>query len=274
MKYLVLLAFMPLLLASCAVLKPSATKSVDIQLIRNATLKINYNGKTFLVDPSLSAKKSFMSFVVPDQNLNPTVELPLPIDEITKDVDAILVTHTHVDHFDQAAMDALDPSLPLFAQPFDRAKLEESPFKQLNYVEDQLSFAQTNIIRTNGKHGPDELLEGLGQVSGFILQAEKHPTIYIVGDCLWDDEIKEHIKQYQPDIIVVNSGGAQWGGAKILMDEQSVVDLAKYAGDAKIVAVHMEALDHCLTSRKSLKEKCNAENITVMIPEDGEVLNL
>ena len=69
-----------------------------------------------------------MSFVVPDKNFNPVVDLPLPISEVTKGLDAILVTHTHLDHFDEGAKTSLDHSLPLFGQPFDEETLGKSPF--------------------------------------------------------------------------------------------------------------------------------------------------
>lgn len=273
MKNLFVLAVL-LVLSSCLTLKNTASKSIEIQLIRNATLKLTYNGKTFLVDPSLSPRNSFMSFVVPDKNLNPTVDLPLPIEEITKGVDAVLVTHTHLDHFDEGARTFLDPKLPLFAQPFDKEVLGSSLFVDVSYVDDKKVYEGTTIIRTGGKHGPDHLVKNLGEVSGFMLTAKDYPSIYIVGDCLLDDEIKNTVKKYQPEIIIVNSGGAEWGGDKILMDEKKAVELAKFAPDSKIIAVHMEALDHCLTTRQMVREAARKEKVEILVPENGETIVL
>lgn len=255
------------------VLKNTNMKPVNIQLIRNATLKLNYNGKTLLIDPSLSSKNSFMSFVVPDQNLNPTIDLPMSVSEITKDVEAILLTHAHPDHIDEAAITSLNHNLPLYGQPSDQEMLEKSPFTNVTLVKEQEMYKGISIIRTHGKHGPDHLLEGLGNVSGFVLQAKGYPTLYIVGDCLWDNDIKQAITKYNPDIIIVNSGGAKWGGEQILMDEHNVVDLVKYAPNAKVMAIHMDALDHCQTTRTTLRNKAKSEHINIIIPEDGEVVS-
>lgn len=261
-------------LISCATTNKANTKQVDIQLIRNATLRLDYNGKTYLVDPSLSPKNSFMSFVVPNKNLNPTIDLPLPINEITKGLDAILVTHTHLDHFDEGAKEFLNHDLPLFGQPFDKEKLEQSPFNKVSIIETQTEFKGTTIYRTGGKHGPDAMVGALGDVSGFVFKAKNYPTIYIIGDCILDDEIKNNIKTHNPDIIVVNSGGAEFGGARILMNEKEAVEVAKLAPNAKIIAVHMESLDHCKTTRQMIRGEAKKENVNILVPNDGELIKL
>ncbi len=264
-----------IIVTSCMTSKTTkvATKQVSIQLIRNATLKLNYNNKIFIVDPSLSPKHSFMSFVVPNKNLNPTVDLPISIEEISQDIDAILVTHTHLDHFDDGAKKHLNSKLPLFGQPFDKENLKKSPFSNVSIIENKEIYDGTTIIRTKGKHGPDHLLEALGEVSGFILQAANYPTIYIVGDCLLDNDIKNTIKKYTPDIIVINTGGAEWGGEKILMNEERAVELTKLAPKAKVIAVHMEALDHCKTTRQMVRDEAKNEQLTILVPNDGEIIN-
>lgn len=51
---------------------------------------------------------------------NPTVELKMPVEEIVKDVDLVIVTHTHEDHFDKPASLALNKSTELIIQPADK----------------------------------------------------------------------------------------------------------------------------------------------------------
>mgnify|MGYP006237409075 FL=1 len=216
MKYLILVLSI-ILFVSCSNQKTSGSisntgqKPVKIQLIRNATLKIEFNGKTLLIDPSLSPKNSFMSFVQPDKNLNPTVDLTIPMDDIIKDADAVLVTHTHLDHFDEGAKKHLPKETPLFGQSSDEKVFKEALFTNVMIIDSTADFGGITIHRTGGKHGPDQMLEMLGEVSGFVLEAEGSPTIYIIGDCLLDDEIKSNIEKFNPDIIVVNSGGAVFG---------------------------------------------------------------
>jgi L-ascorbate metabolism protein UlaG (beta-lactamase superfamily) len=83
--------------------------SASIQFIRNATLILHYNGKKILVDPMFFPKGAFDP--IAGKERNPMVELPISVEEIIKDIDLVLVTHTHPDHFDPVAMEALDKSI-------------------------------------------------------------------------------------------------------------------------------------------------------------------
>ncbi|BDD06768.1 MBL fold metallo-hydrolase [Aureibacter tunicatorum] len=254
--------------------KENTNEKIMIQHIRNATLKIDYAGKTILLDPMLGAKNSFMSFVKENKNLNPTVDLPFSIEDVIKGTDMILLTHSHLDHFDAKAMEVLDKDLPIYIQPSDEKLVKDANFNQVHIVNSSAEFAGIQIIRTTGVHGPENVKDMLGKVSGFVLKAENHPTIYIIGDCLFDNEIKENINRYQPDIIITNSGGAIFMNETILMDAQATIDLAKMAPKATIIATHMESLDHCTVTRKEIQAKAQEQNLIIHTPSDGEKIKL
>ena len=87
-----------LLMGACSTNNSIERKSSDsVQLIRNATLKINYAGKTILVDPLFSGKGELRSIL--GVNRNPTVHLTMPIEEIVSGVDFALGTHSHIRPF-------------------------------------------------------------------------------------------------------------------------------------------------------------------------------
>ena len=83
-----------------------ASKNTDsYQHIRNATGRLNYAGKTFLIDPMLAEKGRYAGFegTLNSHLRNPLVELPMKAEDTFKDVDAIILTHTHEDHWDEVA---------------------------------------------------------------------------------------------------------------------------------------------------------------------------
>lgn len=103
---------------SVAAAATSVASSVEVQQIRNATVKIDFAGTTFLVDPMLSAKGAFPGFpgTYRSELRNPLVDLPFSADEVLKSVEAVVVTHTHTDHWDEAAQQQIPKNLPVFVQ--------------------------------------------------------------------------------------------------------------------------------------------------------------
>ena len=90
---------------------------MELKQIRNATLNIKYGGKKFLIDPWLAEKGAIPGFggTINEHLRNPTSDLPIPISEIV-DVDAVILTHDHPDHWDDAAKDAIPKDIPFFVQ--------------------------------------------------------------------------------------------------------------------------------------------------------------
>ena len=81
--------------ANAASAANAATQAVKFQQIRNATIKVEYAGTTFLVDPMLAPKGAYPGFdgTYNSQLRNPLVDLPMSISKVTR-ADAIVVTHS------------------------------------------------------------------------------------------------------------------------------------------------------------------------------------
>ena len=90
---------------------------MKITQIRNATQVIEYGGVRFLIDPMLSERGSFPGFpgTINDDLANPVIGMPLPLDQII-DVDTVVLTHLHEDHWDAAAAAALPKTMPILVQ--------------------------------------------------------------------------------------------------------------------------------------------------------------
>lgn len=266
-----LLVFAP----ECFAQYTRAEKTLKIQLVRNATMKITYAGRTFLTDPMLSPKGVMDPFAGIARN--PTIDLPMKTDEVLSSVECVLVTHGHPDHFDTAAIGIIPKETPIFCQAGDEEILKKSGFTSVTPVETSRGWNNITIIRTGGKHGSGKILEHMGKVSGFILTAKGEPTVYWIGDSVWCVEVKEAIDKYRPDIIIAHSGGAKIPGFEpILMDAAQTTGLAKYAPKASIVAIHMEALDHCAVTRQNLSFETDKAGISasrLIIPKDGETVS-
>lgn len=247
---------------------------MKIQLIRNATMKMEYGGRTILTDPMLCPKDAIDPFAGIARN--PTVELPFDVDGIVEGVDGVVVSHDHPDHFDKAASDALPKTTPIFCQPGDEARMSGEGFQNVAPVETSREWEGIDIIRTGGEHGSGEILKMMGESSGFVFRTEGEPTVYWVGDSIWCAPVEEAIETYAPDVVITHSGGAKLPGHDvIIMDDKQTLAAAHAAPNAVIVAIHLEALDHCGVTREALRRTANdaaMPSSRLMIPNDGETI--
>jgi L-ascorbate metabolism protein UlaG (beta-lactamase superfamily) len=252
-----------------------------VQQIRNATLVIKYAGKRFLVDPLLAEQGAYPGFAgTANSHLaNPLVGLPLPMDRLL-DVDAVIVTHLHADHWDEAARRLVPRGLPLFAQNADdAAALRADGFEDVRIFGDGAAFEGIALHRTGGQHGSDQVMavigERMGQVSGVVFSHPDEPTLYVAGDTVWNEHVADSLRTYCPDVVVLNCGDAQVPGlGAIIMDEHDLAKVAQAAPRAAIVASHLEAVNHCVLSRAALRRFLDAQGLQarVQVPEDGETL--
>ncbi|MGG3888221.1 MBL fold metallo-hydrolase [Metabacillus fastidiosus] len=251
---------------------------MDITQIRNATLVLNYGKKKFLVDPFLAKKETYRPFPhTPHQDkLNPTVDLPISVEEIIQ-VDAVIVTHLHVDHFDASAIETLPKSIKIFAQSKkDVNKIKKEGFVNVEALTNLSHFGDIHLHKTNGKHGRGVIGKLMGKVSGVILKHSNEKTLYIAGDTIWCDDVQNAIHDHNPEVIVVNGGAAQFlQGKPITMTKEDIFQTYIASQNSTIIVSHMEAVNHCLLTRKELKnfisEKGGSNNI--LVPDDGESLS-
>jgi len=145
-------------------------------------------------------------------------------------------------------------------------------------LESETEWRDINISRTEGQHGTGQWAERLNPVSGFVFQSPGQPTVYWIGDSVWCDEVKSSLDKYQPDVIVTHSGGAELrDSGPIIMDAAQTITVCETLPSAVVIATHMEALDHCKTSRKTLRTTAKETRIDLnrlLIPEDGELVEI
>lgn len=133
---------------------------------------------------------------------------------ILEGVDAVSVTHTHLDHWDDAAQATIPKNMPLFVQNTEDQKVIQSQgFKDVRVLT-QATFEGIKLTKTGGQHGTDamyripKLKAGLGEAMGVVFEAAGHETVYVAGDTIWRSEVDQAIQTFKPDVIVLNTGNA------------------------------------------------------------------
>lgn len=256
---------------------------MKITQIRNATLHIDYAGVRFLVDPMLADQGAYPGLpgTVNSEQRNPTAPLPLSIEDILQ-VDAVLLTHLHPDHWDAKAQEVIPKDTLLLAQnEADRQTLIEQGFENVQVFEGGMAFRGITLTTTECQHGYDRLFENpamaarMGEVTGVIFSHPTEQSLYLAGDTIWTPAIESTLQQHQPDVVILNVGWAhvlEYG--PIIMGKEDVLKTHLTLPHAKIVASHLEAMNHLLLSRSELAEyvQLNQLDAFVAIPADGETL--
>ena len=258
------------------------SRSLDITQIRNATLRINYAGVRFLVDPMLSERHSWAGIkgTVNSEERNPLVHLPFAVEELI-DVDAVIITHLHEDHWDAAAQSALPKALPLFVQnEEDAAIISTQGFSDVRILSKNSEFNGVQLIKIDGQHANDATYEAigaiLGKVCGVVFMHADERTVYLAGDTVWNEHVADALIEYRPGVTILNAGYAKVAGIEdgILMGTNDVARVHKMAPETVIVASHMEAVNHCTLTRAQLRTFARANGFAdkLLAPGDGETV--
>ena len=262
---------------------------MKIHHLRNATFVIESNKKFILIDPMLGVKGSLPPFAYFRFKLqkNPLVELPKNSSSILDKVTHALITHsqkcgiellTHSDHLDNVGKKFLKKNIISVVCPQADVKY----MKKIGlHVEVGLEYWQAKeylsgkITSVPAKHGHGFMHRFMANGAGFFLELPDEPTLYISGDTVLTEEVKKALKKFKPDITVVAAGNATLDfGNPILMSMEEIIEFVKLSPN-KVIANHLEALNHCPITREDLKVELEKHGLSdkVLIPKDGEVMS-
>jgi L-ascorbate metabolism protein UlaG (beta-lactamase superfamily) len=133
---------------------------MQIQLIRSATLRVEYARRRFVIDPYLAAKHSRPSYA--GKSANPLVDLPFSPLEVIAGIDLVLISHLHSDHFDPAAQELLPKETAILCQSEDRPRIEAIGFRRVIPVADTTIWHEMTITRMPCQHGSGKVLAEMG----------------------------------------------------------------------------------------------------------------
>jgi L-ascorbate metabolism protein UlaG (beta-lactamase superfamily) len=258
---------------------------MELRLIRSATTEVTFPdgaGKvTILVDPILADAGTEAPIFFSNDIKVPMIPLPIDKHRLIASIDAVLVTHYHPDHFDQEAERILPKDTLIFCQPYDEAALRKKGFTNLKVVSDAVEWRGLVITRFPASHYPGANGEPpFGESSSYLLRT-KNDSVFITGDAILDDRLKISLDRARPNVILANTGECQFSkpnpvlspGVPMTLTVGELRQMVAMLPDAKIVAVHMDAINHCPLTKNALREAMTAEIKAgrLVVPNEGDV---
>ena len=207
----------------------------------------------------------------------------MSIEEILKDIEAVFVTHTHADHWDEYTAKFIPKYIPIFVQnAADKKLIVSQGFTDVRVLGINTPFKGITITKTGGQHGTDEMFantiiaENFGESMGFVFRAPGQKSVYFAGDTILHDYVELALKKYKPDIIVVNAAQAVYEGliGSSMMGPDDVKKIYEMCKESKIIPVHMDCYCHCLCTIEKMKKFVEENKLQdrVLVPCDGEIL--
>jgi len=255
---------------------------MKLTLLRHATLVLDLGGVRVLVDPMLSPAGRLPPLAVLRHRLrlNPLVDLPSNADGLLAGIQACILSHFrrgHFDHLDGAGRAFLrDRQIPVYCPRHDVGALASAGIEAVAVDEEPTAFFGGSIQTVPARHGHGIVGRMMGCGAGFLVRVPGEPTLYLSGDTVLTSLVRETLERERPQVAVVHAGGAQLDvGRPILMSIDEVRSFAALA-PGHVVAVHLEALNHCPTTRAEVRALTTDPNIgdRLRVPEDGETLDL
>ena len=252
---------------------------MKIHHLRNATLVIEVGDKFILVDPMLGEAGTIMPFTFFRFKAikNPIVQLPHNSQTILEKVTHCLITHPHPDHIDQAGKKFLrERNIPVICSEADAGDYHTKGLnvtQKLKYWKSQ-QFLGGTITGIPARHGYGFISAFMGNVMGFHLSLPRSPSIYISADTIYTVDVESVLATFKPDVAVVACGSAQLDiGKPLLMRMDDIIKFVKKS-PGRVIANHLESLNHCPTTRTQLREHLKQEGLLdkVLIPDDGETI--
>ncbi len=263
---------------------------MKIHHLRNATFVIESGTYYIVIDPMLSKKGELPPFArfrhTPQSN--PIVSLPDNAPDILGKITHCLITHSqkfgikalqHTDHLDDPGESFLrEKSIPIITREQDVSYLKKyglNVVAALKYWQPEQIF-EGEITAIPALHGHSWIHNFMANGAGFYLQLPAEPSIYISGDTVYTNDVERALTECKPDIAVMASGSASLDvGGPILMPLEELITFVKNAPN-KVIANHLEALNHCPTTRSQLKQELEKNSLLskVFIPSDGTTVTI
>ncbi|MFD6162848.1 MBL fold metallo-hydrolase [Nocardia sp. NPDC060256] len=215
---------------------------LEVLHIGGPTVRLRYAGQTFLTDPTFDEPGDYPSGPVTLHKLNgPAVSA-----EQVGAVDVVLLSHDeHADNLDNSGREFLQTAGAVLSTP--------GAAERINGVRGLENWETTTIggVRITGVpalHGPEGCESLTGIVTGFVLQADGQPTVYVSGDNASVDRVAQIVERIgQIDVAVLFVGAANvghFGDIDLTLNARTAVQASELLGDAVIVPVHGEGWVH------------------------------
>ena len=220
----------------------------SLTFIGTATTLLRLGGFTLLTDPNFlhRGQRAYLGKGLWSKRLTEPAMQPADLPEL----DAVLLSHLHGDHFDRVARSELPRRQPVLTTPAAARRLDRWGFTThalktwsshtLTRGDETLTVQALPAVHARGVMGA-LLPPVMGSLLEHRVGARTTRRVYISGDTLTGEHVSEIARRHPDlDVAVVHLGGTRVLMHTVTMDAEQGVDLVRRVSPRETVPVHYD----------------------------------
>ena len=259
------------------VFQKTPASGLRITWMGHSTLLIEIDGMRILTDPVWSNRASFASFIGPKRFF----PAPLPL-SLLPELDAIIISHDHYDHLDQATIKKIASKHISFycslgvGQHLQKWGVDPNDITEMNWGDHASVKGNMTITATPARHFSGRSIINRNQTlwSSFVIKTNQH-NIFYGADSGWFPGFADIGNAFGPfDLTMLEIGAYNTKWPDIHMGPEKATD-AHLALKGKIMMpIHWGTFNLALHAWKEpvqkLLEFASKKNIDLFLPEPGK----
>jgi L-ascorbate metabolism protein UlaG (beta-lactamase superfamily) len=255
-----------------------------VTFIGNATTVLQLGSFTLLTDPAFgpAGSRVHLGYGAWTKRLRDPALHALEGVEL----DAVLLSHLHGDHFDRSAQARLPAGLPIITTPQARRRLLRRRFETVHGLptwerhEWSRGRELLRVTAVPGRHGPGLVDKLLPDVMGSILELEADGhrllTLYITGDTLYDANLAQIPRRFgEIDAMLIHLGGTRLLGMLLTMDARQGADLTQLIRPDRTIPIHTDDYRVFTSPPEHFLTRAREQGLTGVQPiERGHTIDL
>jgi L-ascorbate metabolism protein UlaG (beta-lactamase superfamily) len=234
------------------------------QLVGGPTAILEYAGRRWLTDPSLSPPGQYEGGLV--KTTGPALDRAA-----IEPIDVVLLSHDHhSDNLDPAGRELLPSAGRVLTTVAGAERLggNATGLEPWSSVEIERPDGGTvTVTATPAQHGPDGTDHITGPVIGFLLGGPGLDTVYVSGDNASLDVVRTIAERTgSVDVAVLHAGAVQvphrFDGAYLTLSSERAAEAAKILGARAVLPIHFEGWTHFTQGADALRAAFAGNGIT------------
>ena len=223
--------------------------SLRIRYLGGPTALLEYGELRLLVDPTFDPPGEYP---IGDRVLRKTAGAIAGPDDVGR-IDAVLVSHDqHPDNLDRGGREFLRRVPTVLSTPAAQERIGAlglSPWESTD-------LANARVTAVPARHGPPGSEPHTGPVTGFVLEGDGRPTVYVSGDNAALELVDEIVARFRAiDVALLFAGAARtplMDGAPLTLTSEWAAAAAGRLGAPHVLPVHFEDWAHFTEGRPTL----------------------